>query len=226
MTHSTSRRLKTDDFNKRHTVVFDIDGVLCDSRSKIQAYMAGRKGHPTWGQPEFWDDYNHSLGDESPNEEWVILCNLLHEGGYTIVLLTARPEHTRSATRLWLDAHGVRYDQLVMWQKERTEYSEYKSVLIKELSEHGHDIKLVIDDSRHHVAAMRDVGHAVLHVQYNENSHDAAEKADSKLWSEGQIIGSVGRLGLAVRNTGNICLRCGGDKALSEAGDEGRCTCG
>lgn len=89
---------------KRKYVLCDIDHVL--SNAWWRDPMIGGEGG--------WDAYHLEGDKDEPIHDIVHLLNALHDDGYAIVLLTARPEKWRKLTMTWLVRHGVNVDEMLM----------------------------------------------------------------------------------------------------------------
>ncbi len=89
--------------------------------------------------------------------------------------MTARPGDLARATVDWLDAHGVRWDVLVIrGQGDRRPSSVYKSDAVEALRRDGVEVLLALDDDRDNVAMYERHGIPALYVHsgYYENSPD------------------------------------------------------
>ena len=112
----------------------DLDGVLCDIGAPVARRIAGRFGvatHPaTWsrydlrlldlGLPEvnFTAFLEETFADPALYEEALphhgacFAVAALRDAGWSVVGITARPEHLAPVTRTWLAAHGLILDQV------------------------------------------------------------------------------------------------------------------
>ena len=84
-------------------VVFDLDGVLADTR---------HRDHHLNGTPKNWDAYFAAAGDDGCIHMWATLANVLALR-FDLVVCTGRPERLRPVTAGWLQGF-VNYDELHM----------------------------------------------------------------------------------------------------------------
>jgi hypothetical protein len=116
-------------------VIFDIDGVLADA--------AGRQHFLDWGD---WQSFFDACGDDPVIEEIERLLELLDDS-LSIVLLTGRPRRVQGPTLAWLERYGLRWNLLIM--REYGDYSgvdQFKRHALRDLIEHGFDVRLALDD--------------------------------------------------------------------------------
>lgn len=116
--------------------VVDIDGVLAD---------ATHREHFVQQQPPDWERFFDAVGADPVIERGRDLVSelaIVHE----IVLLSGRPERTRSDTEEWLREHRIPYGQLVLRpDHDRRPAATLKGDLIRRLG--GRDaIAVVVDD--------------------------------------------------------------------------------
>lgn len=165
-----SRRLIVDSRGVRSAVIFDIDGVLCDSEEANAAHVRGC--HEQGIDPftaAAWEGFDVS-GFE-PIAGWVQLARLLWFSGLTIICLTARPEggYSETATTEWLDLHLCHYDLLVMRPLDAS-YHTFKRDAVLELKKEFH-VHLAIDDSPTHLAAYEEAGVPTIRAHAERNDH-------------------------------------------------------
>lgn len=87
----------------RRIVLCDIDHVL--SAAWHRDHMIG---------VESWDAYHSASVADEPIHDVMSLVNTLHNDGWTIIALTARPEKWRNITMAWLVRHGIKVDEILM----------------------------------------------------------------------------------------------------------------
>lgn len=167
------RVVRASDRNRRQAVIFDVDGVLCDSEEYTTPFKAKAReelgpapeGVSEWnwfGQSAVWEEYDPS--EAGPIVGWLTLSQLLYHAGYYIILLTAREdnEFKREQLARWVERHGLQYDVLVMWKKD-CDYDDHKRIACEELMKE-YDILLAIDDHVAHCEAFRSHGIPFLHA--------------------------------------------------------------
>lgn len=149
------RNLKADSRGVRHAVIFDIDGVLCDSTPLMEEYKRQKDAEGIDWRNVPWLDYDPSGADHHPG--WVTLCNMLYWSGFHIILLTARQWSKKEATEKWLQEHEVAWDTIIMWNPEDHSYEDYKEATVLRLRAAFH-IKLAIDDDANHISRYDKLG--------------------------------------------------------------------
>jgi hypothetical protein len=142
-------------------VVIDIDGVLSDA--------AGRQHFIERGNYD-WDAFFEACGDDAIIEEIARLIEVLDKQ-LVIVLLTGRPMRVQPQTLAWLERYGLRWDLLVMrnWGNY-LQVTEFKRVVVRQLREHGLDLRLALDDdpSNHAMFVSEGIPCVYIHSGYYE----------------------------------------------------------
>jgi hypothetical protein len=141
--------------------VFDIDGVLSDA--------AGRQHYLERGRGD-WDAFFAACGDDPLITEVARLLELLDDE-LAIILLTGRPLTVQATTVAWLARYELRWDLLIM--RDVGDYSaatQFKRRSVRELRDHGFDLRLAFEDDRRNVAMFHDQGVpcVYLHSGYYE----------------------------------------------------------
>jgi uncharacterized HAD superfamily protein len=139
-------------------VVFDIDGVLCDSAESMAAAIEEARGD---ARRVDWATWNRGAFPCHP--EYVALAQLLANADIAVILLTARQEDSTEATEKWLIENDVPYDELLMRPMDHA-YETWKADAIQALQNSPYDVQLVLDDSYHHANSMRACGVPVIQV--------------------------------------------------------------
>ncbi len=132
------------------TILCDIDGVLAGLTHRL--HFLENKNYEA-----FYDTSN--LMNDRSIPEGKILLGVLGKGEYirNIVLLTSRPEHTRTVTKRWLWRAGVVYGELLMRKDgDHRPSPEVKLEMAKLLEKKGYDMKhgYFIDDDPENVKAI------------------------------------------------------------------------
>jgi hypothetical protein len=130
-------------------VVFDLDGVLCDSAGDMFEAIEEAKGDTNAID---WLEWNKGDFDVIP--EYVTLAMILANADVAVIILTARQEPSREVTTKWLEANGVPCDELLMRPMDH-DYHTWKADAIRALLSSPYDVQLVLDDSYHHCESMR-----------------------------------------------------------------------
>lgn len=87
------------------TVIFDLDGTLCDISHRLHFIENGNKD---------WDGFYAACPDDVPKPAIIELNGMCHDAGHKIIISSGRSENVRTETYNWLTFHGVYFDQLHM----------------------------------------------------------------------------------------------------------------
>ena len=136
-------------YPRLNAVIFDIDGTL--------AVMGDRS---PYDGAAVWKD--------TPNRDVARALNIYRETQHTIYIVSGRDEVYRDVTETWLDAHGIKYDALLMRPTEPGQKREDSIIKYELFNRHirplGYRIVGVFDD-RHRVLRMwRKLGLTTFHV--------------------------------------------------------------
>ena len=134
-------------------VVFDIDGVLSDGR---------HREHYLDSSPKDWLSFFAKIADDAPIKPGIdrlLQMRLLKP----CVLLSGRPEHTRTSTTAWLHTNGV--SGVPLYLRPNRDYRPASLFKLEVLAGLGgsQEVGLVIDDDERVVAALVAAGYAVEH---------------------------------------------------------------
>ena len=86
-------------------VVLDLDGVLADTRHRMQHLSHGHRD---------WDAFFAAAVDDPVHPEGLAVATESAGRGLVIVYLSGRPERTRADTLAWLDRHHVPPGEVVL----------------------------------------------------------------------------------------------------------------
>src|SRR6188508_1812220 len=78
------------------SVIFDLDGCIADCSHRL---------HLLEGKPD-WDAFFAGAGADLPIVHNLLLLHMFWKKGFTIILMTGRPERIRSDTDQWLTTLG------------------------------------------------------------------------------------------------------------------------
>ncbi|MBK9740168.1 MAG: hypothetical protein IPO93_11750 [Actinobacteria bacterium] len=130
--------------------IFDIDGVLAD---------ASHRQHHVAARPKDWDAFFAAVGADPvihAGRDRLLAEAQRHE----VVLLSGRPERTRTDTEAWLLAAGMgRPRVLLRDDQDRRPAAVVKSELISTLAPPD-QVAVVIDDDDSVVAALAAMGYS------------------------------------------------------------------
>lgn len=139
---------------KRQFILVDMDHTLSDA-ARRDPLIGGEGG---------WDAYHMASQQDQPVHDIAYLVNALHNFGYTIVGITARPEKWRQLTMEWLSKHQIAMDELLM--REGTDFrpaNEIKFELaIHRFQDLRTDVAFIIDDREDVCAAFKAFGITTL----------------------------------------------------------------
>jgi uncharacterized HAD superfamily protein len=141
------------DDNVRHAVVFDIDGCLADNSRRIARLNPAA--------PD-WDEFHRDQHEDPVLESQAALMRMLHQTGYYIILLTARPEDYRWVTETWLGQHGLPHHALIMRHPEMPNRGFKKEVLTNLMRMYV--IRLVLDDDPDVITDARSLSIPAMYV--------------------------------------------------------------
>lgn len=86
------------------TVIFDLDGTLCDITHRLHHVQNGNKD---------WDAFYAACDKDVPKDNIIeMLCCL--EECHNIIISSGRSENTRIQTEKWLNDNGVKYNKMLM----------------------------------------------------------------------------------------------------------------
>ena len=87
------------------TFLVDVDGTVANLEHRL--HFLDRK-------PKDWENFYKKMDKDSPIQSVIKMVGEYANKGYTIIILTGRPERYREVTKQWLDKHNVPYDSLIM----------------------------------------------------------------------------------------------------------------
>ncbi len=135
---------------KLKTILVDIDGTL--------ANVQHRRPFLDKEEPD-WQSFNESCIVDEPNEWCLDLIDGMFDAGFMVVLLSARTEQYRFATETWLEAHGVKYHNLLMRTVGdfRSDEVVKEEIYNKEIK-NQYSVSFVVDDRQKVVDMWRRIG--------------------------------------------------------------------
>jgi phosphoglycolate phosphatase-like HAD superfamily hydrolase len=152
--------------SKYGTVIFDVDGTLCDVRSiryhvdPLAPGFVGRKNFNRF----------HAESEWAPINRWVKRLLLdLSQRGFRIAIVTGREGRWAELTERWLEAHDVRYDTIFY----RPENDERKDADVKiahlDALRVADDVVLAVDDSPQVIEMWNEHRVPVIQVSWDAN---------------------------------------------------------
>ena len=133
--------------------------MLCHNQQLLHDFLQTNPTTEDWAEKWYPNIVNHPR-----HEGWAVLAELLWTTGFTVILLTARPERKREATVEWCQMHGITYDRLFM-RLDHHEHHNTKRLQMADIMT-DHEVELAIDDDRIHVEIYEELGIPVIHA-YN-----------------------------------------------------------
>jgi len=76
----------------KQAYIFDIDGTLCDCTHRLCHIQS---------EPKNWDKFYGSIGDDAPIKDVIRVAEALNKQGYSILLVTGRPDNLMIDTIGW-----------------------------------------------------------------------------------------------------------------------------
>lgn len=137
--------------------------MLCNNQQLLHDFLETNPTEEQWRDIWFANIMNHPR-----NEGWAHLANGLWHAGYTLIMLTARPEAKRETTEEWLVKWGIPFDHLVMRQEDQS-YHECKAEHLVDLMKEF-IIALAIDDDPTHIAEYERLGVPSIHAHNGLNA--------------------------------------------------------
>jgi hypothetical protein len=87
------------------TVIFDLDGTLCDISHRLHFIKDGNKD---------WDGFYKACVNDVPKPSIIELAAMCDDAGHRIIISSGRSENVRAETIKWLAKHDVIFDELIM----------------------------------------------------------------------------------------------------------------
>jgi len=87
------------------TVIFDLDGTLCDISHRL---------HHIEGNNKNWNAFYKDCPKDEPKPQIIELAKLCHYNDYRVIISSGRSEAVRAETIEWLFENDVLYDELHM----------------------------------------------------------------------------------------------------------------
>lgn len=156
-------------------VVFDLDGVLADTRHRL---------HLVAGRPKDWDGFFAAATTDPPLAEGVAAVRDALRSGHDVAYLTGRPARCRADTEHWLREQGLPDSPIHMRRDgDHRPARLTKLELLRRLAT-THDIVELVDDDAAVVQAVRAAGFAVRHATWMDDLGDAATAGARDLLTE------------------------------------------
>lgn len=134
------------------------------TREAISVDLDGTLAHNVTSRPWFEPSrYGEDAVDKSIKE----LIALYRDAGHEVIILTAREGTNRGIlnTALWLDKHGIKFDEIFFRQEgDQRDDGVVKSEIIDKQISHKYDIKFHLDDRDRVVQALRRKNYPVWQV--------------------------------------------------------------
>ncbi|MFJ3958479.1 hypothetical protein [Arthrobacter sp. NPDC090010] len=126
MEHSPADSPPLSSRTRREAVIFDVDGTLCDVRS-IRHLVAGVAGATSAGVATAgtmpgggvrfkanFDAFHGASIDCPPHPRVVEVLQEAQAEGRVVLVVTGRSEKWSFVTTLWMQEHGISFDELMM----------------------------------------------------------------------------------------------------------------
>lgn len=149
-------------------VIFDLDGTFCDLSDEYLALINI--------EPKNWKAFEEHIPHDEPCKRVKLLYRMLMSEGFTIVILTARPERCREATVAWLKKHNVHYSALYM----RNEGFHGTDADSKEAA-----LKIIREDHGEIFMAFEDRPHVIeMFIRNNVFVCDVGQQKELTVWAQ------------------------------------------
>lgn len=133
-----------------NTVLFDLDGTLCDLTHRLHHIKNGADN---------WDAFFDACHLDTPILPVIALAKLIWGAGYRLVIVSGRSDVVRGKTEFWLRDHGVRYNSLIMRKDGDFRADDVvKSEILDTLLAGGAEILFAVDDRQRVVDMWRKRG--------------------------------------------------------------------
>lgn len=87
------------------TIIFDLDGTLCDITHRLH-YIKGEK--------KDYDAFHKACIYDEPKKDVIDLFHLLNDGANYMRIVSGRSDGVRDETEEWLKSYDIGYDELIM----------------------------------------------------------------------------------------------------------------
>jgi hypothetical protein len=122
------------------TIICDIDGTV--------AHLVHRL-HYIRCNPKNYDAFYAGVINDVPIQPVIELLKSLNHQEINIILVSGRPETTRTDTEKWLSINQVPYSKLLMRKEnDRRQDNIVKKEILQNILEEGHTILFAIEDRK------------------------------------------------------------------------------
>ena len=138
-------------------IIFDVDGTLMDVQ---------HRRHFVEQSPRNFKAFRDEMVNDTPNEDIVMMANLLKEAGHRIIIATGRLEDDGPLTKRQLNNAGVSWDAM-FFRTKKDEFkpdSEVKEKFIARMKADGFNPTMAFDDRQKVVDMWRRNGLRVFQV--------------------------------------------------------------
>lgn len=140
----------------REAVIFDVDGTLADTSHRVHFVTNGKKD---------WDGFFGAQDQDPVHHDISRLVDIFKFVGYTVLIVSGRPETYRRVTENWLTKKGISYEFLFMrgFNNKQDDDIVKKDIYNKYIKDYF-KVHYVLDDRNRVVKAWRDMGLRCLQV--------------------------------------------------------------
>ena len=136
-------------------IIFDVDGTLANCNHRLHYVQNGQKR---------WKSFFDEMHLDAPITEIIDLATALHDQGYKILVVSARPDDYKGVTINWLDEESVPFDRIYM--RKAGDYRAdaiVKAEILQQIRDDGFEPYIVVDDRQQVVDMWRENGIMTLH---------------------------------------------------------------
>lgn len=138
----------------KDTIVIDLDGTLSDCQARRPLVT---------GKSRDYDSFHERLSFDPVNEWCKSLMQSMHDSGYNIAIVSARPKKCEIQTRAWLIKHEIPFTMLYLLRENGSNTPD-QEIKVQWLKDYGvENVLFWVDDRLKVVQAIRQEGVTVLH---------------------------------------------------------------
>lgn len=144
-------------------VIVDLDGTICETEHRVQKFMRGKK--------KDWKGFYEAMDLDEPRHDVVKRVEEFMEMGFTILLVSGRPEEYRARTQKWFADKGLGFETLPLFMRKTGDFRPDTIIKKEILDEHIRDkyeINCAIDDRPSVIRMWGENGISVIDVGLGE----------------------------------------------------------
>lgn len=134
------------------TIIVDLDGTICDCTHRLNFIQ---------NKPKDFRSFYAGIPDDKPVQGLINVINeIWRKSEYGIIIVTGRPEYTKSVTMEWLQRNNVTYDDIFFRKKNdfRPDFEIKREILNNIRSYQVYDPQIAIDDRPRNIRMFQEEG--------------------------------------------------------------------